>query len=165
MLRFAIVSAFVILTAVLLAWATETEPAGDATRSRESVLGLRVVSIGSEDPAWLQLGGAPSLAPGVLTVGLGGIGIVTYGLYGAGVLFATGQVAVGLFAIGQLAIGVVFVICQLGAGLSGIGQVLGGGLVVGQGTLGGDGKKFLERLNRDVNVLLSWNALPKEEDA
>lgn len=157
MKRFAIVSAFVIGTALMLTWATDLETVDGNSRSRATVLGIRVVSIGVDEPAWLQVGGSdPEVGPSGLVIGLGGVGFVTYGVYGAGILFATGQLAVGLFAIGQLAVGVVFVICQLGAGLSGVGQVLAGGLVVGQGTLGGDGEGFLKFLNEDIDARLSW---------
>jgi hypothetical protein len=159
--RFFLLSGFIVATALGLALVTDYAPSREdgGSVSRAHVLGLPVVAVGTSDPAWLAVG----TGQGILVVGIGGVGVVTFGFYGAGILFATGQGAIGLFAIGQLAVGVVFVICQLGVGLSGIGQVLAGGLVVGQGTLGADGEPYLRRLNEDVNGLLSWSAPGEEE--
>jgi hypothetical protein len=149
MKSFGLISGFVIVTAILFA------VIGPSPGTRP-VLGMPVIG-DSDDfdrPAWLQVGGGT----GVLVVGIGGAGVVTYGLYGAGVLFATGQAAVGLFAIGQLAFGLVFVICQMGAAMSGVGQGIVGVQVSGQGTLGGDGDAFLTRLNADAERILSFTS-------
>ena len=115
----------------------------------EPVLGLPVTNVADENtPAWIAFGGV-----GVLCLGAG-VGVVSFTLYGGGVLFATGQITAGLICIGQLGVGVVFACVQVGAGLTGIGQGIAGGLVGGQGTLGFDGDEFLEQLDKDVSELL-----------
>ncbi len=147
MKRFGVLSGFIIVTAIAFAIMGPTP-------GSQPVLGMPVLGVGDQDPAWLQVGGGT----GVLVVGIGGAGVVTYGLYGLGVLFATGQAAAGLFAIGQLAFGLIFVICQMGAALTGVGQGIVGVQVAGQGTLGGDGEEFLTRLQDDAEKVLAFTS-------
>lgn len=113
------------------------------------ILGMRVTAIGSGEPAWIALGGV-----GVIVLGAG-FGVVAFTLYGAGVLFATGQLAGGLIAFGQLAVGLLFFVAQLGFGFTGMGQLAVGGLVAGQVQVGFDGAAFLRRMERDVDALLT----------
>lgn len=75
------------------------------------VAGLPVISFGANDGAWLAFGGL-----GVLVIGVG-LGVVSLSIYGAGILFATGQLAVGLTALGQLGLGFFLFLGQVGAGL------------------------------------------------
>ena len=94
MKHFFILLAVIIATSVVFAGITLL---GDTTTTE--VLGMQVVSAGNFDqPAWLCVGGGA----GVLVVGVGGVGVVSITLYGAGLLFATGQLAVGLLCIAQL---------------------------------------------------------------
>lgn len=113
------------------------------------ILGMRVVAIGSGEPAWIAMGGV-----GVIVLGVG-FGVVAFTLYGAGVLFATGQLAGGLIAFGQLAVGLLFFVAQLGFGIAGVGQLAVGGLVAGQVPVGFDGKAFLRRMEQDFTRMLT----------
>ncbi len=143
---FALVIAAVVLTSVLC-----LVESGVRSGAPSVVLGMPVTSAGSTQPAWISVGGA-----GVIVLGAG-YGIVAFTLYGAGLLFATGQLAVGLFAFGQLAIGVLFFVAQLGLGICGVGQVAIGFSVVGQGAVGWDGESFLSRLSSDLDdILCVW---------
>lgn len=127
MKRFATLLVVIVITAFLM-WGT-TALLGPATDSE--VFGIRVVGAGSF--SWLTVGAGT----GVLVVGVGGVGVVSIGLMGgAGILFGCGQVAAGSLVIGQLAVGVVATLAQVGVGLTGMGQLLGGFLVEGQVGLG-----------------------------
>ena len=97
---------------------------------------------------------------GVLVLGAG-VGVVAITLYGAGVLFATGQIAVGGIAIGQAGAGFSFFLGQLGGAFTALGQVVGGVLARGQGYLGKDGGEFLKELSAELNELLRF--LPKKK--
>lgn len=115
--------------------------------------------LADEAPAldgWLVFGGT-----GVLVLGVG-FGVVEIGLYGVGLLFATGQLCAGLFVIGQAALGVVFFLAQVGFGATGLGQLAIGGLVTGQGELGADGSDFLARMGADISELLRFWGPPPE---
>ena len=139
MKRFGALLGVIIVTAVALALG----PGGGGV-----VLGLPVVDVAGGGPAWISVGGT-----GVLCLGAG-FGVVSLTIYGAGVLFATGQLAVGLICFAQVGIGLVFACVQVGAGLTGIGQGIAGGLVAGQGSVGRDGEEFLRALDRDVEEAL-----------
>lgn len=144
---FALVVVAMIVTSVLCF----VESAMIRSGAPSIILGMPITGAGNSDPAWIAMGGA-----GVIVLGAG-YGIVAFTLYGAGLLFATGQLAVGLVAFGQLVVGVVFYMGQLGLGLVGAGQVAVGVSVVGQGQLGWDGETFLRRLSSDLDdVLLVW---------
>ncbi len=147
MKRFAIVGGIAVVVAILLGLEVSWLGAGDT-----DVLGLRAVSFGGKGsgPAWLAFGDE-----GVLVLGAG-FGLVEIGVAGVGILFATGQVSAGLFAIGQLSFGLLGVIAQLGFGTTGIGQLVIGGLVEGQGRLGFSGGEFLRGFDEDVNRFLRW---------
>lgn len=141
--RFWLLMAIVIATTALFA-AEGLLRAG----APSEIWGMPVVAVGGEEPAWIALSGV-----GVIVLGAG-FGVVAFTLYGAGVLFATGQLAAGLFAFGQLAAGLVCFVAQLGFGASGVGQLAIGGLVWGQAPVGLDGEEFLKQMNRDVSELL-----------
>lgn len=96
-----------LLTLAALAIFTEYHQGQAVTR----VAGLPVVAFGSDSGAWLAFGGV-----GVLVLGAG-IGVVSLGLYGGGILFATGQLCAGLLAMGQLGLGIILFLGQVGAGL------------------------------------------------
>lgn len=113
------------------------------------VFGMPVVAVAAEEPAWIALGGV-----GVIVLGVG-FGVVAFTLYGAGVFFATGQLAGGLIAFGQLAVGLLFFAAQLGVGITGVGQLAVGGLVAGQVPVGFDGEAFLRRMDQDVARMLT----------
>ena len=107
--------------------------------------------IASEAPkvdGWLVFGGT-----GVLVLG-GGVGVVEIGLYGVGLLFATGQLSAAMIGIGQLTFGLVFFLGQVGVGST--GQLAIGGLVTGQSELGADGGDFLARIHTDIQELLRY---------
>jgi hypothetical protein len=143
---FALVLAAVILTSLLCLGESAIRPGPPTV-----VLGMPVTNAASTDPAWISVGGA-----GVIVIGAG-YGVVAFTLYGAGLLFATGQLAVGLVAFGQLVVGVLFFLGQLGLGIAGAGQVAVGVSVVGQGQLGWDGETFLKRLSSDLDdALCVW---------
>jgi hypothetical protein len=147
---FALVVVAMIVTSVLC-FVESAVRAGPPT----IILGMPVTGAATSDPAWISIGGA-----GVIVLGAG-YGIVAFTLYGAGLLFATGQLAAGLVAFGQLAVGVLFFVAQLGLGLVGVGQVAIGFSVVGQGQLGWDGETFLRRLSNDLDdVLFVWRRRP-----
>ena len=121
-----LISCFAV-TVAGLAFFTEYQNALSLTR----VGGLPSIGIGPEGGAWLSIFGA-----GVLVIG-GGAGVVSIGIYGAGILFATGQLAVGLVAMGQLGLGLLLYLGQLGVGLQ----------VGGQGGLGW--RRWIQDNNRD----------------
>ncbi len=158
MKRFGVLSGFIIVTAIAFAIMGPTPGSGKVLGMpvlgvAEPFDGMQVSDVVEAGPAWLQVG----MGTGVLVVGIGGAGVVTYSVYGVGVLFATGQAAAGLFAIGQFALGLFLVICQFGAGLTGIGQGVAGVRVAG-GTLGGDGKALLRRLQDDAEKILAFTS-------
>ena len=106
-------------------------------------------------PCWISLGGV-----GVIVLGIG-IGIVEFGIFGAGLLFGSGQVAGGLIAMGQAGIGLVLFAGQAGVGLTGVGQGMFGWITAYQGGEKRDGKRFLEDLNEDANDLFSFFGQPR----
>ena len=113
-----------------------------------------VISTGSDSPptrvslAWMSAG--------VLVVGVGGVGVVSITLYGAGLLFATGQLAVGLLCIAQLGVGPVFFFGQVGAGFVAFGQLVFGALTGGQVPIGFNGKPMLRGLSAELNQVLAF---------
>lgn len=139
----ALVIAVVALTATLFLLSTD----GGAT-----VLGLPLACVGSwEIPCWITAGGS-----GVLVVG-GGTGVVAIGIAGAGLLFATGQIAIGLIAFGQLALGGVAFLGQVATGLVGAAQGGLGWLTVVQGGNNVEGRAFLKQLDADLaETLRPW---------
>jgi hypothetical protein len=146
--RFWILSAILVATTVLLAVCTQM---GDGAVTR--YLGMPVVAWGNfEDSSWIAMGGK-----GVIVLGAG-FGLVEYGLYGAGALFACGQVAGGLLAFGQLAVGPIFVCGQLVFGMLGLGQVFVGGWGIGQGKLAKDGMALLKHLDEDLDDVLRFRS-------
>ncbi len=152
MKRFWILSAFLVVTAVILALTTRLDSAGVA---RTQYWGMPVVCWAKKDTAcWIAMSGQ-----GVIVLGAG-VGVVEYGAFGAGILFACGQAAAGLLAFGQAAVGLIFVCAQLGFGLTGLGQLFVGGWGIGQGRLSADGLAFLKHLNADLDDLLSFRSRP-----
>ncbi|MCA9578292.1 MAG: hypothetical protein R3B40_07540 [Polyangiales bacterium] len=113
-----------------------------------TIFGMEPVCVGPMEPCWLAFGGGN----GVVVVGLAGIGLVSLTLYGAGVFFATGQLAAGLLAIGQAGVGLIGWIGQVGGGMTGIGQLIFGWLVRGQLPVGADGRAFHGVLLRQLRT-------------
>lgn len=148
MKRFFIVLGLIVITSIGL-WAV-TELDGYCSVNR--VLGMPALCVGSVEPAWLTLG----MGTGVLVVGGGGVGVVAITAYGAGILFATGQLSAGLIAFGQLGFGLILFLGQVGAGTIAAGQAVGGGLVWAQGGLGYSGKEFIKELNTDIADLMKF---------
>jgi len=128
---------------------------------KELVAGMPAVCVGSLEPCWLAFGGGN----GVLVVGLTGVGLVSLTLYGAGVFFATGQLAAGLLAIGQAGVGLIGWIGQVGAGTTGVGQLIVGWLVRGQLPIGKDGKAFQTMMLRQLHAALGRIGTPYDLDA
>jgi hypothetical protein len=125
------------------------------------ILGMEPVCVASVNPCWLAFGGGT----GVLVVGVGGVGLVALTVYGAGIFFATGQLAAGLLAIGQAGVGVIGWIGQVGAGMTGVGQLIFGWLVRGQLPIGADGAAFHQMLGRQLKSTLSRPGSPYDLDA
>jgi hypothetical protein len=124
-----------------------------ATETNPTVLfGMPVVGSSMEEPSWISVGGQ-----GVIVLGAG-VGLVEFGMYGVGILFATGQACAGLIAFGQAAFGLLFFCAQLGLGLTGIGQLAIGIQVIGQGELGPNGAEFFARMSDDLNELLRFRS-------
>lgn len=121
-------------------------------RSESEFLGVPIVSMAEGDWAWLTIGAGT----GVLVVGVGGAGLVAFTLYGAGLLFGTGQVTAGLICMGQAGLGLVLFLGQAGTGLVCAGQVVIGGLGWGQGRLAMDGEAFIKKLDNDITDLLRF---------
>lgn len=143
MKRFIILAVLLGVTSALLYAITGWQGHGAVTR----FLDVPVVDDGT-DYAWISVG-----HEGVIVLGVG-IGLVEFGMYGVGIFFATGQACAGLLAIGQAAFGPIAFLGQIGAGLTGAGQLAIGGQVIGQGELGPNGSRFLERLSHDLDELL-----------
>jgi hypothetical protein len=143
---FCVIQAFVTGLLYALVAATETEPT--------VLFGMPVIGSSMEQPSWISAGGE-----GVIVLGAG-VGLVEFGMYGVGILFATGQACAGLIAFGQAAFGLLFFCAQLGLGLSGMGQLAIGVQVIGQGELGPNGKAFLERMSADLGELLRFRSAP-----
>lgn len=134
---------------------------GTVYESSVLIAGMPPVCAAAVEPCWLAFGGGN----GVLVVGLAGVGLVSLTLYGAGVFFATGQLAAGLLAIGQAGVGVIGWIGQVGAGATGIGQLIFGWLVRGQLPIGMDGKVFQTMLLRQLGSALGRIGTPYDLDA
>jgi len=136
MWRVLVVVGSVLLTSILLyvhARATTAAPT--------VILGMPVTGSSSHQVAWISLGGT-----GAVVIG-GGVGLVEIGVYGVGLLFATGQVCAGGVAIGQAAFGLCFVLAQLGLGLLGVVQGGAGGYMKAQGALAADGDRIVGALD------------------
>ncbi len=152
-----IILGFLVFTSVGLGIGGPSWPEGKAEVPEGKLAeplfwGLPAVRVMSKEPAWLTLGSGT----GVLIVGMGGMGVVAITLYGAGLLFATGQLAIGLLAMGQVGFGLILWLGQAGGGIAAAGPVVGGGLAWGQGLLGKDGSTFFKRLNEDFNDLCKF---------
>ena len=158
MYRFFILLGLLVVTSVGLgvsgpSWPEAPPAESDVLVEVEPLFwGLPAVRIMSQEPAWLSLG----TGIGVLMVGMGGVGVVSITLYGAGLLFATGQLAVGLVAMGQVGFGIILWLGQLGGAFIAAGQLAGGRLAWGQGHFGGDGEEFFKLLNEDLSDLFRF---------
>ena len=141
---FCVIQAVVSAVLYFLVEMTETEPT--------VLFGMPVIGSSMEQPSWISAGGQ-----GVIVLGAG-VGLVEFGIYGVGILFATGQVCGGLIAFGQAAFGLLFFCAQLGLGFTGIGQLAIGLQVIGQGELGPNGQAFFERMTSDLNELLRFRS-------
>jgi hypothetical protein len=143
---FVVIQAAVTALLYGLIAATETEPT--------VLFGMPVIGSSMEAPSWITTGGQ-----GVIVLGAG-VGLVEFGMYGVGILFATGQACAGLIAFGQAAFGLLFFCAQLGLGFTGLGQLAIGIQVIGQGELGPNGAEFFTRMNTDLNALLRFRSAP-----
>ncbi len=143
MKRFIALAVLLGVTSALLYAITSWQNQGAVTR----FLDVPVIDDGT-DYAWISVG-----HEGMIVLGVG-LGLVEFGMYGVGIFFATGQACAGLIAIGQAALGPVAFLGQIGAGCTGAGQLAIGGQVIGQGELGPNGSKFLDRLTTDLDELL-----------
>ena len=141
---FCVIQAAVTALLYFIITVTETEPT--------VLFGMPVVGSSMDDPSWISAGGE-----GVLVLGAG-VGLVEFGLYGVGILFATGQACAGLLAFGQAAFGLFFFCAQLGLGFTGVGQLAIGLQVIGQGELGPNGQEFFERMTADLGELLRFRS-------
>lgn len=148
MKNFVIIAVLIVATSAVLAFTTEMTTSGTVSRTR--VLDTPVVSLAESEFAWISVGGA-----GVIVLGVG-FGIVAFTLYGAGLLFGTGQVTAGLIAMGQAGLGLVAFLGQAGTGLVGAGQVVIGALGWAQGRLAMDGEQFIKDLSKDLNQTLKF---------
>jgi hypothetical protein len=147
--RFWILSVILVATAAVLALLTPVS----GGLSQTVYLDMPVVGWGKTGvTCWIAMGGQ-----GVVVLGAG-VGLVEYGVFGAGVLFACGQAAAGLIAFGQAAFGLLFVCAQLGVGLTGLGQLMIGGWGIGQGRAAADGMGFLTHLNSDLDDVLRFRS-------
>lgn len=127
-----------VLTLVGLAVFT----AYDGSASATQVGGMPVVALGADKGAWIAFGGV-----GVLVLGAG-IGVVSLGICGGGILIGTGQLAGGLIALGQAGLGVLLFLGQVGFGLQ----------VGAQGGLGW--RRWTQGNNRDEAYFRSmWGEL------
>lgn len=132
----------------------------DGVSTLEPIANLPIVCWGDshELPCWLTIGAGM----GVLVVGIGGVGVVCLTLYGAGILFASGQVAAGGIALAQGGVGFSMFIGQGGGAFTALGQVAVGVIADGQGALGVSGMPFFTRLNYELNQILRFRGpLPK----
>ena len=150
MKRFVIVAVIIVVTALVLGLSAERAPG--STQSITHFLGAPVVSLAEGGWAWLSLGAGT----GVLVIGVGGAGLVTFTLAGAGLFFGTGQITAGMMCMGQAGLGIVLFLGQAGTGLVGAGQVVIGLLGWAQGRAAKDGEEFIRKLNDDVNDLLRF---------
>ena len=154
--RIVVLALVIIVTAIGLGVMTETV---DGVSTMDPIANLPVVCWGeSESPCWLTIGAGM----GVLVVGLGGVGVVCLTLYGAGILFASGQIAAGGIAVAQGGVGFSMVIGQAGGGFTALGQVAIGVIADGPGALGVTGLPFFAQLNYELNQILRFKGpLPK----
>ncbi len=141
--RLALLVVITAVTAVALVLTTALGP-GEPTR----VFGMPLCGINPSEPCLLVLG----IGVGGVVVGVGaGLVALTWG--GAGLLFATGQIALGAITFGQVGVALTFFAGQAGVGLTGIAQGVLGMETVSPGNA--SGKEFLTRLNRELGQILS----------
>lgn len=146
-MRYAVLLAgIVVVTAFVFTLTT-----GKGVASSE-VLGLPILCVETLDEAcWLAWG---SGGRGVLVVAAGGLGVVSLTIYGAGVLFASGQLALGGIVLGQAGFGLSFSLSQLAVAFAARGQLAIGVIVEGQGQLGIDGTDFFAQTADELTELI-----------
>ena len=145
MWRVLLVAGAVLATAIALYMHSEMTRQGAPT----VLLGIPVTNVSSSDFAWIAVDGR-----GFVVLRMG-VGFVTFGFVGVGLLFAVGQACAGGIAIGQGALGLTFVLGQLAFGWSGFGQLAIGGHMRGQGVVGKD-KGMLRALDAWLGRTLSF---------
>jgi len=145
LIRVFVLCGIIVATGLILGMTTEVNAEGV---SEATVFGLPLVGVGADVPVILAIGGI-----GVLCLGFGA-GLVCIGFGGAGVLFATGQVAGGLITLAQGGVGITFFAGQAGTGLIGAGQGVLGIEVWSQDHP--DGKPLVQELDRDLAETLSF---------
>lgn len=156
-MRVVVLALIIIVTAIGLGVMTETV---EGVSTMKPIANLPVVCWGDsqETPCWLTIGAGM----GVLVVGIGGVGVVCLTLYGAGILFASGQVAAGGIALAQGGVGFSMFIGQAGGAFTALGQISVGVIADGQGALGVTGLPFFAQLNYELNQILRLKGpLPK----
>lgn len=114
----------------------------------------------SESTCWLTLGAGQ----GVVVIGAVGWGVVCFTLYGAGILFATGQLAFGGIAIGQAGGALSLFLGQVGGAFTTIAQGALGVISRGQAAIGFDGQPFFESLYDELRGILRFRAAPYPDE-
>ncbi len=150
MLRFWLIVAALTLTALILGISS---PLDDQGISFTKVLGVPVVSLNVEGNferfAILTIG----MGPGVMVLG-GGVGVITLGFVGLGLLFGVGQLACGAIAFGQVGLGAIFFCGQAGLGLTGLAQ---GAAALERFTQEDkSGRAFFRTLGQEVGACLTF---------
>lgn len=147
--RFFKLLALLIVTTILLCVSTLAQQSDGGAIE---VAGMPMVCVGSKHPCWIAIGGY-----GVVALGAG-VGVIEYGLYGAGILFGTGQVCAGLIAMGQVGVGLLLYLGQAGFGFLGFGQGVGGWMTHYQGGDKRDGREFGEEIRKDLRDLFAFRS-------
>jgi hypothetical protein len=149
MVRLGIIGGIVVAVSVLMLGVVSL---GGGMDTLPPILGMQPICAVAAEPCWLVLGGGH----GVLVVGLAGVGVVSLTLYGAGLLFATGQLAAGGIALGQCGVGLSGFAGQVGCGFVAFGQGVGGVVADGQGSVGIKGAPFLRTFNAELSQILRF---------
>jgi hypothetical protein len=150
MLRFWLIVVVLALTALILGISS---PLDDQGMSFTKVLGVPVVALNVEGNlenfAILTIG----VGSGVMVLG-GGVGVISIGFVGIGLLFGVGQLACGAIAFGQVGLGAIFFCGQAGLGLTGLAQ----GVSALERFTQEDksGRAFFEALNEEVSECLTF---------
>jgi hypothetical protein len=93
------------------------------------------------------------MGSGVMVLG-GGVGVISIGVIGLGLLFGVGQLACGAIAFGQVGLGAVLFCGQAGLGLTGLAQ---GAAALERFTQEDkSGRAFFEALNEEVSECLTF---------
>ncbi len=150
MVRFWLIVGVLAVTALALGISS---PLDDQGVSLTKFLGLPVVAVNVdanvEKFAILTIG----MGSGVMVLG-GGVGVISIGVIGLGLLFGVGQLACGAIAFGQVGLGAVLFCGQAGVGLTGLAQ--GAASLERFTQEDKSGRAFFEALNEEVGACLSF---------